>query len=251
MLFSIMKKLLSKILDTFIYVFFPKICFSCNTPLNYYSDLPICENCKKQIKYLDTLVCQKCGLPLDSGGKYCYNCKKSNRRLYFSFTRGVVEYKEPIKTLIHEYKYQQKIFLKKFLSSIMIEWFKINYKIYPQIDIVCCVPMNFFKKFYRGYNQAELLAREFAKENNLIFYPKLLRRTKITVSQFKLPREKRLQNVKDAFKVNREYLDMIKGRNILIIDDVCTTTETINQCAKVLKKSGAKEVFGLTLARDI
>jgi len=133
----------------------------------------------------------------------------------------------------------------------MIDWFKKNLSIYPFIDIVCCVPSNLLKKFFRGYNQAELLASNFSKEFNFTFYPNLLLRTKLTVSQFKLSREKRFLNVKDAFKINEKFKGLVKGKNILIIDDVCTTAETINQCAKVLKETKAKFIFGLVLARDI
>ncbi len=246
-----MKRVITKFINLFLYVFFPKICFYCNHPIDYHSEIPLCKSCINQIKHIQGLVCQKCGLPLYSGGAHCYNCKKQERKLYFSFIRGVVEYKEPIKTLIHEYKYNQKIFLKNWLALVLTEWFQKNYNIFQRIDIVCCVPMNPIKKLLRGYNQAELIAYEFSKNCNLVFKNDLLKRTKFTVSQFKLPREKRLQNVKDAFAINKKYINEIKGKNILIIDDVCTTAETINQCAKVLKKHSAKEVYGLVAARDV
>ena len=240
-----------KFIKSFLYTFFPNICFYCKSPLEYFTNLPLCDSCISNIKFIDSLVCQKCGLPLNSGGAHCYDCKRNTRKLYFDFVRGVVEYKEPIKTLIHEFKYNNKDYLKDFLSKILIKWFKQNLSIYPSIDIICCVPSNLLKKFLRGYNQAELLALSFSKEFGFNFYPNLLIRTKLTVSQFKLSKEERFLNVMDAFKVNNKFKDSVKGKNILIIDDVCTTAETINQCAKVLKEAKAKSIFGLVLARDI
>lgn len=241
-----------KFVKALIYVFLPKTCMYCNKPLNYDTNEPLCFKCLSQIKFIDGLVCQKCGLPLDSGGAHCYNCKKSNRKFYIEFIRAVTKYEEPIKILIHEFKYRQKHYLKNFLGGkLMTTWWWENYKLFPEIDIVCCVPMNPIKKFFRGYNQAELLAAEFSKKVRLNFIPYLIKRKKLTVSQFKLTREQRLQNVKDAFVINKKLTNNIKGKNILIIDDVCTTGETINQCAKVLKKSGARNVFGLVLARDV
>lgn len=245
-----LKKLLKSFFDAVLYVIFPKICFYCKKPLNCFSSEVLCENCLKQIKLIDCLICKKCGVILESGGEHCFDCKKSKRKTYFELIRGCTEYKEPIKTLIHEFKYQNKYFLKSFLSSILYSWWEKNYNIFPHIDIVCCVPMNTIKQLFRGYNQARLLAYEFAKRYNLNFYPNLIKRKKFTTSQFKLSKEKRLENVKDAFKVNYKLIPYIKGKNILIIDDVCTTAETINQCAKVLKESGAKYVFGLVLSRD-
>jgi len=240
-----------KFVKAFLYTFSPNICLYCKSPLEYSTNLPLCTTCLSKIKFIDGLVCQKCGLPLYSGGAHCYDCKRHTRKIYFDFVRGVVEYKEPIKTLIHEFKYNNRDYLKYFLSKILINWFKQNLSIYPSIDIVCCVPSNPFKKLLRGYNQAELLALNFSKEFKFCFYPNLLFRKKLTVSQFKLSKDKRFLNVKNAFKVNKNFKDMVKGKNILIIDDVCTTAETINQCAKVLKEAKAKSIFGLVLARDV
>lgn len=246
-----MMKFIKNFLTSLSYVFFPKICFYCQKPLEIFYKLPLCETCIKQIKFIKGLICQKCGLPLYDGGAHCYNCRTSKRKLYFEFIRSPVEYKEPIKTLIHEFKYQGKHFLTNFLITLISQWWEKNSKLFPQLDIVCCVPMNSVKQFLRGYNQAELLAYNFAKIYNFNFQPQLLKRTKLTVSQFKLTREQRLINVKDAFEINKKFVSYVKGKNILIIDDVCTTGETINQCAKVLKKSGAKNVYGLVLARDV
>lgn len=246
-----MKNLLKNFFDVFSYVLFPKICFYCKKPLTLTSLNILCENCFNQIKLIDNLVCKKCGVILESGGEHCFDCRTSKRKTYFDFVRGAVEYKEPVKTLIHEFKYQNKYFLKKFLISIMCKWWEKNSNIFPSIDVVCCVPMNTIKKFFRGYNQAELLACEFAKKYNFNFQPNLIKRKKFTISQFRLSKEERLENVKDAFKVNNKLTQYIKGKNILIIDDICTTAETINQCAKVLKHSGARAVFGFVLARDI
>jgi ComF family protein len=111
--------------------------------------------------------------------------------------------------------------------------------------------MHRIKKFIRGYNQAELLAEMLSKKFNLNFVSDLLIRRKYTVSQFKLSQQKRIENVKDVFEINQKFKDQVKGKNILIIDDVCTTAETINQCAKELKKYSAKNIFGFVLARDV
>ncbi|MCS7231465.1 MAG: ComF family protein [Elusimicrobiota bacterium] len=246
-----MKKIFQNFFKVFFYILFPKICFHCEKNLEYNSNDFLCNECLNKIKLINGLVCKKCGVPLESGGEFCYQCKNSKRKIYFDFICGCAEYKEPIKTLIHEFKYRQRYYLKKYLvDNFLIKWWEKNKNSLPKIDIVCCVPMHFLKKLFRGYNQSQLLASEFAKKINLDFKFDLLIKKKLTTSQFKLSKEKRIFNIKDAFMVNKEYLDKIKDKNILIIDDVATTTETINQCAKVLKEAKANLVFGLVIARD-
>lgn len=242
---------IKKFFDALVYSIFPKICFYCKKALDYFTLAPLCDGCLKQIRFIEGLVCIKCGLPLYSGGEHCYNCKKLDRKFYFDNIRAVVEYKEPIKTLIHEYKYNKKVHLKNFLGDILTQWFSKNFLDYKDVDIICCVPMNPIKKFFRGYNQAELLAKELADKFKLNFIPQLLKRPKLTKSQFKLSKEKRLVNVKDAFIVNERFLGIIRNKNILLIDDVCTTAETINQCAKVLRNCNVKKIFAVVLARDV
>ncbi|MEN3013814.1 MAG: ComF family protein [Endomicrobiia bacterium] len=245
-------KILKSCIEIILYVLFPKICFHCEKPLEYHSSEFLCKSCFSKAKLIDGLVCKKCGLPLESGGEHCYNCKNSKRKIYFDFIRGTVEYNEPIKTLIHEFKYKQKYYLKNYITEkFLINWWLKNKNIFPEIDFVCCVPMHILKQILRGYNQSYLLAFEFSKKLNLNFFPDILLRKKLTPSQSKLSKEQRTLNIQNAFKVNKKYKEFIKGKNILIIDDVATTTETINQCAKILKEAKANLVFGLVLARDI
>ncbi|MCS7150974.1 MAG: ComF family protein [Endomicrobia bacterium] len=244
--------MIKQFLKAFIYALIPKVCIYCERALSYDTKQPLCNKCISQIKFINGLVCQKCGLPLDTGGAHCYNCKKSQRKFYINFVRSVVYYLEPIVTLIHEFKYRERTYLKSFLGGeLLVNWWQKNFNLFPNIDIVCCVPIHPIKHFLRGYNQAELLAVEFSNRLNLNFEPKLIKRKKFTSSQFKLSREERLQNVNNAFSINKKLIHKTVGKNILIIDDVCTTAETINQCAKPLKEAGAKNVFGLVLARDV
>lgn len=238
---------IKKFFECISYTIFPKICVYCKRPLSYDEKVILCKTCVHQIKFIEGLICQICGLPLPDGGAHCFNCRKENRRWWIEYIRGATEYKEPIKTLIHEFKYNDKLFYKNFLSQLLIEQFYINFN--EKIDFVCCVPISLYKKFSRGYNQTELLAVEFAKKVNIEFMPNLLKRVKHTVSQFKLSREERLKNVKDIFAVVMP--EKVKGKNVLIIDDVCTTGETLNQCGKVLKSAKAKKVFGYVVARDV
>lgn len=69
-----------KFFECIIYPLFPKICFSCKKPLEYNINSIFCENCFTKIKFIERLVCQKCGLPLPDGGAHCYNCKTKDKK---------------------------------------------------------------------------------------------------------------------------------------------------------------------------
>lgn len=249
-------KFIKTFLELIIYPIIPKICVCCRIPLEYNEEYYICESCYKKIKFIDGLVCKKCGLPLSAGGAHCYNCKtkEKQRRWWIENIRGAIEYKEPAKTLIHELKYNNKLHLGNLFAFLLIKNFKKNFDV--DIDVICSVPMITIKKIFRGYNQAEFIARRFVKllckdtqDNKIKFLPNIIKRKKFTVSQFKLSREDRLNNVRDVFEIKDK--ELVRDKTVLIIDDVCTTGETINQCAKVLIKSGAKKVFGYVVARDV
>jgi competence protein ComFC len=115
-----------------------------------------------------------------------------------------------------------------------------------KIDLVTYVPSTRAKEIRRGYNQAELFGREIAKR---IGKPaaSTLRRVKRTEDQNKLKLQKRKENVKDAFRALEEA--DLKNRKLLLVDDVYTTGSTSNECAKALRKAGAKQINVLTIAR--
>lgn len=110
------------------------------------------------------------------------------------------------------------------------------------------VPLGKQRLRERGYNQAALLAQPLAHELQLTYNPHILIRVKETKSQVELSFEERQDNVKDAFRANHPE---IKGKQILIVDDVATSGATMNACADALMRAGAEAVIGLALARPV
>jgi ComF family protein len=119
------------------------------------------------------------------------------------------------------------------------------------IDLICAVPLYKKRLKKRKYNQALLLAKSIAKKYQIKLIPDLLIRIKGGKYQIGLNKTARINNVKNAFKINDKYLSKIKNKNILIIDDVVTTGATIDNCSKILKKSGCKNVFAAVIAKRI
>lgn len=141
--------------------------------------------------------------------------------------------------------------MKKVLVDLFFESIIQNEQFQNQIKkrewVLVSIPLSDAKMRKRGYNQAEILAKELSKK---LSFPvqNLLQRVKETKTQVGLSNTERKLNIKNAFELNTTYL--IQNTNAFLVDDVVTTGSTLSEAAKILKKAGAQKVFGLTLARD-
>lgn len=236
---------MKKILNFIISIFFPRTCSLCGKTMPFSSQQNICNECLGKIPKLEGLICHKCSLPLPDGGATCSDCK-NNKNIYFEVLKSPYLYSTQMQKLIKKLKYSRKTFLAKDLSLKLAE-FIVKENIDKNIDVVVPVPMHWFKKWKRGYNQAELLAQNVANIINKPMYDALIR-TKYTKPQFNLKKQERQENLANIFVLNKKYVDVVMGKRILLIDDIATTCSTANQCAKVLKSLKIKTVV-VTLAR--
>jgi len=162
-----------------------------------------------------------------------------------------VAYKGIVKKLIYNFKYKPYLSdLKKSLVELFYESLiqnEIFQKAYEHLPILVPIPLHQERLKKRGYNHAQLLAEGLSKELNLKLV-EVLQRMKATKSQFGLKLNDRKQNLKNAFALNAQY--KIRNANVFLVDDILTTGSTLLEAARILKKNGAKKVWGLTLARD-
>jgi len=163
-----------------------------------------------------------------------------------------VAYKGIVKKLIYNFKYKPYLAdLKKSLvellyeSVIQQEIFQRAYKFSP---ILVPIPLHAKRLRKRGYNHSKLLAEGLSEKLNLKLV-EVLRRTKETKSQFGLNLKDRKENLKNAFVIIPN-VSIVQYPNVFLVDDILTTGSTLFEAAKILKKNGAKKVWGLTLARD-
>lgn len=155
------------------------------------------------------------------------------------------EFEGPLREGIHSLKYHQNIGLGDFFGPYLISVVE-NRQWNP--DLVVPVPISKSRRKTRGYNQSELLSRPLAQYFHLPHPNDALIRLKDTESQIHLSAEERFNNMDDAFFGNPAKL---KGKTILVIDDIITTGATMNQCAKALVKAGAEKVYGLSVAKTL
>ncbi len=154
-----------------------------------------------------------------------------------------------IKKLIHELKYSQAQYVAKDLIKIALLHNETSE--FLKEAIVVPVPIGKIRKMTRGYNQTEVLARtiqKIAPELNTKTV-NLLKRIKNTSTQTRLDRNERIKNMHNAFAINTSVALPTRHSKIVILDDVITTTATINECAKVLKKAGFKNIFVFSIAK--
>lgn len=149
---------------------------------------------------------------------------------------------------IHLLKYGKKSPLSRPLSNLARETFFRLWGV-GGIDLIVPVPLHVKRLRERGFNQALILIRKWAKQEQIIFDGLTLYRNRWTEPQTTLSRIERWKNIKGAFSLR--HPGRIKGRKILLVDDVYTTGATVNECARVLMKAGAKFVDVLTLARAV
>lgn len=178
----------------------------------------------------------------------CVICKFQRRKIYYHRIRAALQYNNNLaQNLIREFKYHDNTKLQ----HIFVKWLLLYGEDFMhESDLVIPVPLHKKRLLIRHYNQSAVIAKVLAKHMHKTFLPNAIIRIKDVVSQSKMNMEKRWQNVEGIFAINNKSLQSIQGSRVLLVDDVVTTSATVNECAKVLReKGGASTVNILSIAR--
>lgn len=234
---------LKKIAESFLNALYPvKInCIFCGKKIE--KGIPVCGECLSKLEIISSPFCEKCGKPLYNDlSSYCYDCKR--KKHYFEKARAYGVYEGVLKGLIHEFKYNKDRRFSAFFGEKLFEAYERSG--FSDIDLIVPVPLHKKREEKRGFNQSLLLAKELGERAKIEVRDTLIR-IRNTGHQTALPREKRDENVRDAFRINAGY--PVEGKNVLLVDDVYTTGNTADECAKALLSGGARKVYVITLAR--
>jgi ComF family protein len=229
------------LLQQFLDVLFPLHCAGCQK-----IGQVLCPACIAQIQPLPSPICDFCGTPLSTYG-VCKNCQY--HRLKLSGQRAVSLYQEPLRGCIHGLKYDGNIRLAVPLGLMLAK----AYRCYGmQADMLIPVPLHKERQQQRGFNHASLLAEVCSANVGVPMNDNILVRHRATVAQVDLHPRECYQNVAGAFACSSSSANsVLNGRRIVIIDDVSTTSATLEACATPLFAAGAKEIWGLVLARPL
>ncbi|QSX05059.1 ComF family protein [Sedimentibacter sp. zth1] len=236
-------------IESFLELIYPEknICQICNIYDESINDNYICKDCYAELQKILSPFCIKCNKGIDYNSEYglCKECIRKSR--YFDAIRSPYYYKGNVKKLIHDYKYCNKPYYYKLFGKLLVDYMiDIDY---TNFDFIISVPLHKIKQRKRGYNQSELIAKYISKKFS-IPYLDILKRVNNTTKQSNLSASSRQINLKNAFAIkSNRFLNTIKGKKILIVDDIFTTGTTINECSKILLTNGTSNVFGLTISR--
>jgi ComF family protein len=225
-------------------IIYPSTCPVCMEVLDKRMDHEcyICERCKKKLSYIQSPRCLKCGKPVDHDEtEFCYDCS----RVEHIYTQGVGvwAYTNEIKNSIYQFKYHNKreygtfygLEIKNRYEAVINNW---------HADVLIPVPLHKSKLRKRGYNQAEIIAKEVGSLLGMPVDSNLLERRKKTRAQKELSDKERLKNLKNAFQITQNN---VKYNRVILVDDIYTTGTTIDACTKVLLDAGVNKVFYISL----
>ena len=233
---------------------FPSDCRLCATPLTNISGLPVCPSCLLDMAPIAGATCEICGERLGIGpsvlpSKPCPACQES--RPHFTKAAAYGAYDGGLRELIHLLKYERVAPAAAVLGRMLGDAIQ-KLSISADSILVVPVPLHSSKRRERGFNQATLIARAALNRNAFPiaeFSGDVLERTRPTVSQIGLTRPQRVENIRGAFRVR--HPSKVSGRNVLLVDDVLTTGTTVSECARILRKAGAQNVWVATVARTL
>jgi len=227
-----------KLIELAVDSFFPRRCVGCGKGGGF-----LCPECLGKLPRLVPPLCPHCGRP-QASGIVCPSCRQ--RQTKIDGIRSLFRFDEVVRKAIHELKYRNLKAISPCLAELLADYLRSN----PLPgEALVGVPLHPRRLRERGYNQSSLLARELGRRIDLPVIEDCLIRVKQAQPQVRaVDVEERRRNVADAFVCRDEK---VSGKQIILIDDVCTSGATLESCAAALKNKGAASVWGLTLAREI
>lgn len=217
-------------------------CICCAKEIPDGTKFQMCKNCYEKLDLISGNVCAKCGEILVEDRLLCEYCKDFDYS--FNSNRSICYYDDNSSNIVKSLKYAGRKYYSSHIAELMTE----DKSIFEDVDIITFVPVSKKTKRARGFNQAEEIAKEISRIMNIRMVS-LLEKVKDHKHQAGLNQKERLENLKGTFEINHNFESEIKGKRVLIVDDVFTTGATLSECAKVIKTKKPKQVLTLTFAK--
>lgn len=223
---------------------FPRRCFGCGQVGEF-----LCFTCQESVHYPEAQVCPGCWRPAVDG----FTHRRCRKPLTADRSICLYRYAGPLKDLIHAIKYDGVRGAGDFIVDQLVApaWRDWDISL-GERALLLPVPIHPVRRLARGFNQAELLVDGLGRLWGLEVWTDFLKKVRDNVSQTGLKRESRRQNVRGAYRVEEKdpRRDCLRGRDVVIVDDVMTSGATLAECARVVKRTGARFVYLLALAKD-
>ncbi len=210
----------------------------------------LCSRCFATLPFHEAgSACSVCGTPIAATVHHAFVCEACREKPpHYACVRSALLYEEPVGQLVQDFKFRRATWLCEDLTDLLEGAVRAKLA-FAEIDVVVPVPLHPNRLRERGYNQSALLAQALAQRLSRRFDDASLVRPLDTEHQARLSGEARQNNLRNAFAVARPA--WVRGRTVLLVDDVMTTGATLSQCAAPLMKAGAARVWCATLARAV
>lgn len=224
----------------------PRRCLSCGVDLYDRDTHHMCAECWANVEPIGSRKCPRCAAPMGPHAEdgECLSCR--GQALHFHGATAFGHYAGPLRDLVHRFKYNRCSFLGRPLGRVLSR--QVGREPFAaSLEVVAPVSLHWRRWMERGFNQSELLAAQVARDLRLPLMRRALVRTRFTQPQAQLGAIARRRNIEAAFAVRTPR--RIKGRTVLLIDDVMTTCSTLAECAKAMRAAGARRVYAAVVAR--
>lgn len=233
--------------DKFLDLLFPPQCIICGKLLDKHTDNFLCGKCDTNYKF-KIICCSKCsGVMTESARPVCYTCKAAKR--YFDGAVAASRYTEALRKAIHRFKFRHEQYMANTLSGFIEYAFTKSGAKPDSFDMIVCAPPDKVRYYKRGFDHVELLGKFVSEKLGIPVLSKAVIKIKNNRPQHTLNARQRAENVRGVYKV--ALSDDVKGKNILLVDDVFTTGATANEISRMLKRAGAKYVLVATCAKAV
>lgn len=211
-------------------------------------DIIFPQNCGICGKLHQEGLCKKCTKVLEKLAKMeIIDMNKKSDTYYFNQLIYLFDYEGIIRKLILDYKFNEKSYVYVSFVNFILKNEKIFEKL-KSYDTIIPVPISRKRMKERGYNQSLLIAKKLSQDLNIQLQANCLVKIKNIIEQSKLNKEQRAQNIQNVYELKNQQI--LKNKNILLIDDIYTTGNTVNECSKVLSRANPKRIDVLVLAKD-
>lgn len=225
----------------------PPTCLSCRRPAGVAGGL--CPSCWQNIGFIERPYCEKLGTPFVSEtGEGLLSPPAIADPPAYDRARAAARFSDVARDLVHLLKYGDRLDLAAPLGGWMA---RAGRELLADADALVPVPLHWSRLFQRRYNQSAMLAREVSRRAKLPVEDDILLRTRATRPQVGLARKERARNVQGAFAIAPGARIRVKGKKLVVIDDVLTSGATADACARILRRAGAVRVDMLVLARVV
>jgi ComF family protein len=216
----------------------PPVCPSCREPVSGAGGL--CARCWSKLSFIARPYCERLGTPFAHDmGQGTLSVRAIADPPAYGRARAVVRYDEIARALVHALKYGDRLELAPTMGRWMVQ---AGSELLADADALVPVPLHWRRQWTRRFNQAALLAQAMSRSCELPVLHTALRRVRATPQQVGLPRAERAANVQAAFRVPDQAKAIIRGKRLVLVDDVLTSGATVDTCARALFRGGALSV---------